>query len=96
MPLTNLNWLDHMIMTCRKFVSSVAEKSSHLYELSPFEVHLKMNITSRTRTRIITLSQHTCMTIRDIAATVGFEKSIVYRIINKQAWRFSRKPTKNR
>ena len=44
----------------------------------------KMDITPRRRTRIVTLSQHTSMTVRDIAASVGVGKSSVSRIVNQQ------------
>ncbi|GFV32240.1 HTH_Tnp_Tc3_2 domain-containing protein [Trichonephila clavipes] len=43
-----------------------------------------MDITPRKRTGIVTLSQHTSMTVRDIATTDGVGKSSVSRIINKQ------------
>lgn len=43
-----------------------------------------MDITPRKRTKIVTLSQHTSMTVRDIAAAVGVGKSSVSRIINQQ------------
>ncbi|GFU37202.1 HTH_Tnp_Tc3_2 domain-containing protein [Trichonephila clavipes] len=43
-----------------------------------------MDITPRKRTRAITLSQYTSMTVRDIAAVVGVGKSSVSRIINQQ------------
>ena len=43
-----------------------------------------MDITPCKRTKIVTLSQHTSMTIRDIAAAVGVGKSSVSRIINQQ------------
>ncbi|GFW37819.1 hypothetical protein TNCV_4630241 [Trichonephila clavipes] len=43
-----------------------------------------MDITPRKRTRIVTLSQCTSMTVRDISAAVGVGKSSVSRIINQQ------------
>lgn len=43
-----------------------------------------MDITPRKRTRIITLSQHTSMSVRHIVAAVGVGKSSVSRIINQQ------------
>ncbi|GFW96599.1 hypothetical protein TNCV_2846561 [Trichonephila clavipes] len=43
-----------------------------------------MDITPRKRTRTVTLSQHTSMTVKDIAAAVGVGKSSVSRIINQQ------------
>ncbi|XP_071034948.1 uncharacterized protein [Parasteatoda tepidariorum] len=43
-----------------------------------------MDISPRKRIRIVTLSQHTSMTVRDIAETVGVGKSSVSRIIHMQ------------
>ncbi|GFX49553.1 hypothetical protein TNCV_4901951 [Trichonephila clavipes] len=43
-----------------------------------------MDITSRKRTRIVTLSQHTSMTVRNISAAVGVGQFTVCRIINQQ------------
>ncbi|GFU62796.1 uncharacterized protein TNCV_1350511 [Trichonephila clavipes] len=43
-----------------------------------------MDTTPRKRTKIVTLSQHTSMTVRDIAAAAGVGKSSVSRIINQQ------------
>ncbi|GFT34101.1 DDE_3 domain-containing protein [Trichonephila clavipes] len=43
-----------------------------------------MDITPRKKTRIVTLSQHTSMTVRDIAAIVEVGKSNVSSIINQQ------------
>ncbi|GFU18351.1 HTH_Tnp_Tc3_2 domain-containing protein [Trichonephila clavipes] len=43
-----------------------------------------MNITPRKRTKIVSLCQHTSMTVRDIAAAVGVVKSSVSRIIDEQ------------
>ncbi|GBN26454.1 hypothetical protein AVEN_60371-1 [Araneus ventricosus] len=44
----------------------------------------KMDITPKRRTRAVTLSQHTSMTVRDIAAAIAVGKSNVSRIINQQ------------
>ncbi|GFV43881.1 hypothetical protein TNCV_485051 [Trichonephila clavipes] len=62
--------------------NSTAGRSSSLCELSPFDLHLKKWITLRKRTRNVTLSQHTSMTVRVIAAMFG--KFSVSRIINQQ------------
>ncbi|GFV89514.1 hypothetical protein TNCV_4153291 [Trichonephila clavipes] len=42
------------------------------------------HITPRKKTGMVTLSQHTCMTLRDIAAAVGIGKYSVSRVINQQ------------
>ncbi|GFX15347.1 hypothetical protein TNCV_3302761 [Trichonephila clavipes] len=55
---------------------TVAEKSSRLRKLSPSEVYLKNGYQNpRKRTRIVTLSQHTSDTVRDIVAAVRAIKS---------------------
>ncbi|GFY04119.1 hypothetical protein TNCV_1198971 [Trichonephila clavipes] len=68
-------------MTCRNFLPSIVERSCRLRELSPFDVFEKID---RKSTRIVTLCQHTSMTVRDIAAAVGGGKSSVSRITNQQ------------
>ncbi|GFV14363.1 hypothetical protein TNCV_807951 [Trichonephila clavipes] len=45
-----------------------------------------MDISPKKRTRIATLSQHTSMTVRYIAAAVGIGNSSVSRIINQQKY----------
>ncbi|GFR25760.1 hypothetical protein TNCT_393531 [Trichonephila clavata] len=69
--------------------TSVNIRSSHSCELSPSDVYLKIDITPRKRTRIVTLSQHTSITVRDIATAVAVGKSNVSSIVNQQKnfWR---------
>ncbi|GFW01696.1 uncharacterized protein TNCV_4086111 [Trichonephila clavipes] len=64
-------------------ISTVAVRSGCLCKLSPSDMYLKMNNTPRKRTRILTLSQHASMTVRDFAPAVGVGKSSVSRIINQ-------------